>query len=156
MKWDESRGSLDGRPVMFIKRLAKFSGCRVDLHKIVAPDDYDCYHSHPAWAIRIILAGGYIEEIYDESTHDAGRFGDFRARLPGRASVIRPSLVHRVHRLLAGASYSLWLRGPVVAKVELRGKGWQGQHWHCPRCDAEGAFDELLEGEACPHCKLVL
>lgn len=156
MKWDEWRGSLDGRPVMFIKRLAKFSGCRVDLHKIVRADDDDCYHSHPAWAIRIILRGGYIEEIYDGPTYDANRFGDLRARLPGRASVIRPSLVHRVHRLLASASYSLWLRGPIVAKVELRGKGWQERRWQCPLCGSEGDFDELLDGEACPHCKLVL
>lgn len=147
MKWDEWRGSLDGRPTMWIKRLGKMLGCRLDLHKFVRADDRDCFHTHPAWAIRAILWGGYIEQLWQ---------GEPRIWSPGSIGIVRPQHCHRVDALLGKASYSLWLRGPVVAKVERRGRGWQGQRWHCPRCDAEGDYNELVEGEACPHCRLVL
>ncbi len=134
--WDEWRGSLDGRPTMWIKRLlklpiwwwaGKLRSCRVDLHKFVAEDDYDCYHSHPAWAIRIVLWGGYIEEVYDDATYANNLFGALRVWFPGRVGVIRPSFAHRVHELCARTSYSLWLRGPICADVKLLGDGWKAQ-----------------------------
>lgn len=116
MNWDEWRGSLDGRPTMHIRRLAKVRGRRADLHKFVRPDDPGCFHTHPAPAIRVVLWGGYVEELED------GRLVTWQ---PGDFGLVRPELCHRVHSLLNGkVSYSLWLRGQVCADVALRGPGW--------------------------------
>jgi len=131
--WDEWRGSLDGRPTLWIKRLlympiwrrtGKWLGCRVDLHKFIAADDPGCFHSHPAWAIRIVLWGGYDEEIFA-----VGHGGVFKTWLPGGIGIIRPAFAHRIAGLVNGrVSYSLWLRGPVVAPVLLLGSGWPKEH----------------------------
>lgn len=125
MNWNEWRGSLDGRPTMWIKRLlwipvwrrqGKWLSCRLDLHMFVNPDDVDCFHTHPAYAIRFVWGGGYVEEFLD---------GTFRCWRPGDIGIVKPSLTHRVHLLLNNEkSYSLWLRGPVCADVERRGQGW--------------------------------
>lgn len=127
--WDEWRGSLDGRPTFWLKRLlyipvwrrnGKWLGCRVDLHKFVARDDDGCFHSHPAWAVRIVLWGGYVEEIFK-----GGMGGFFKVWLPGDIGLIRPSFAHRIQGIVNGRmSYSLWLRGPIVADVLLLGDGW--------------------------------
>lgn len=117
MRWDEWRGSLDGRPTMWIRRLygSKARG-GVDLHKMVRPDDPGCFHTHPAYAVRVVLWGGYIEELED---------GTLARRGPGYVGMVKPDLSHRVDSLLNGrASYSLWLRGPKRATTELRGPGW--------------------------------
>lgn len=120
MNWDEWRGSLDGRPTMLIKSLVARLGCRVDLHKFVSADDPGCFHTHPAAALRIVLCGGYLEQLED------GRLFAWRA---GDIGLVRPSLSHRVAGMLYGkAAYTLWLRGPKVAKVELRGQGWPRIH----------------------------
>jgi len=96
-----------------IKRLATFLGCVVQVHKFVRADDLGCYHNHPAWAVRLILWGGYREELSD------GRVIDWR---PGRFGIVAPHLEHRIHSLLNGrSSWSLWLRGPKVAPIKLRG-----------------------------------
>lgn len=111
--WDEWRGSFDGRPAMLIKRLFEVFGRRVDLHKFVRADDPACFHTHPATAFRIVLWGGYVEEIDGKG---------FRTLRPGYVGVVRPELCHRIHKLLNGkSSYSLWLRGKKTAKVEIRG-----------------------------------
>lgn len=116
MNWDEWRGSLDGRPTMWIKRLLYVLRCRIDLHKFVSNDDEGCFHTHPAHAIRIVLWGGYVEQLED------GTFATWR---PGNCGIVRPALSHRVASLLNGrVSYSLWLRGPICAGVDLRGPGW--------------------------------
>jgi hypothetical protein len=126
--WDEWRGSLDGRPTMWISRLlklpfwrraGKWLSCRVDLHKFIDSDDFECFHSHPSYAIRIVLWGGYVEETPS---------GDMKVWSPGMAGLIRPEFVHRVSDILNGrASYSLWLRGPICADVKLVGDGWAQQ-----------------------------
>lgn len=114
--WDEWRGSIDGRPALYIKRLVRFFGFRIDLHKFVRADDRDCFHTHPAWAVRVILAGCYMEQFEN---------GDFKFWWPLDIGIVRPSMSHRIHKLLNGeASYSLWFRGPVCSPVELRGTGW--------------------------------
>jgi hypothetical protein len=113
ISWDEWRGSFDGRPAMLIKRLFSWRGYRVDLHKFVRGDDPECFHTHPATAIRIVLWGGYVEEV------ERGKFVTWK---PGRVGIVRPALCHRVASLLRESSYSLWLRGPVTAKVEIRGQ----------------------------------
>lgn len=144
--WNDWRGSLDGRPAMWIRRLlwlpiyrsaGKWRSIRIHLHKFVRADDKSCFHSHPAWAIRIVLWGGYQEEVYIEGT--GCPFGedlypaDHRYELirylqfwrPGNIGIVRPTLIHRVAAIVNGrASYSLWIRGPICADARLVGEGW--------------------------------
>lgn len=93
--------------VLFVRHLAHWRGRRVDLHKIVQADQPNCFHTHPAWAIRIILRGGYYEEAVDRVTgepyHQVWR--------PGNVGLVAPQFTHRISRLINGPSYSLWLRG---------------------------------------------
>lgn len=113
MTWDEWRGSNDGRPALLIKKLIRFRGCVVQLHKFIRADDPGCFHSHPAWAIRIVLRGGYVEELGN---------GRWRSWWPGRIGIVAPDYEHRIGGLLNGReSWSLWLRGPKVARVNVRG-----------------------------------
>lgn len=113
LKYDEWRGSFDGRPALLIKRLAGAFGCKVQLHKFVRADDPECFHTHPAWAVRIVLWGGYVEERGN---------GTWRMWWPGRIGVVRPELEHRVAGLRNGrSSFSLWLRGPKCREIQLRG-----------------------------------
>lgn len=144
LNWDEQRGSLDGRATMLIKRLASAFGCAIDLHKFVAPDDRDCFHTHPAYAVRIILRGAYLEEL------ESGRRKIWRA---GMVGLVKPTTSHRVHKLDRGRpAYSLWLRGPKIAEIKLRGVGWpvcqehacDKVHVTCWSCGGEG-YRELYE-----------
>lgn len=113
MKYDEWRGSFDGRPALLIKRLLSFGGCKIQLHKFVRADDEGSFHTHPAWAIRIVLWGGYAEERGDNT---------WRMWWPGRIGIVRPELEHRIAGLRNGrVSYSLWLRGPKCREIQLRG-----------------------------------
>jgi hypothetical protein len=115
--WDEWRGSFDGRPSMLIKRLLDWRGYRIDLHKFIRADDEGCLHTHPATAIRVVLWGGYVEEI----DHRDGRVS-YRKLRPGTVGIVRPELCHRIHALLNGrCSYSLWLRGQKRAQIEIIG-----------------------------------
>ncbi|ABM97047.1 hypothetical protein [Methylibium petroleiphilum] len=119
IRWDEWRGSLDGRPTMWIRRLARVRGWTIDLHKFVGPDDPGCFHTHPSRAFRLVLAGGYVEEVEG---------GQRRAWRVGRFGLVRPELSHRIEQLLNGRwSYSLWIRGPKTHRIELRGQGWDAQ-----------------------------
>jgi len=118
--WDEWRGDLDGNPTMLIKHLVTFRGRRADLHKIIGADPLNAYHTHPATAIRLVLWNGYVEEL--ESSEKTGR--RFRHCRPGHISVVRPETSHRIHFVVRGVSYSLWLRGLKTHKTELRGTGW--------------------------------
>lgn len=116
MKWDEWRGAMDGRPTLWVKHLLCGLGRHVDIHKMVAADDEDCFHTHPAYAIRIILYGGYVEELEG---------GELKLWLPGQWGVVKPSCSHRIANLVnERASYSLWIRFKKRAKVYLRGDGW--------------------------------
>ena len=118
INWDEWRGSLDGRPTFWEKHLISWRGWKVDLHKFVAADDPGCFHTHPAWALRIVLWGGYREEVPN---------GFMRTFWPGRIGLIAPWFCHRTAELLRGPSYSLWIRGPKVADIQLHGDGWKNQ-----------------------------
>lgn len=113
MKWTEWRGSFDGRPAMYIKRLFELNGWRLDLHKFVRPDDDGCFHTHPAKAWRFIVWGGYSEQLSDGTVvrRGVGFFGG-----------VNPELEHRIHSLNNGmTSWSLWLRAPKTHKIYLRG-----------------------------------
>ena len=118
MTWDRWVGSMDGRPVLWIKHLWHWRGFRLDLHKFEAADDPDCFHTHPAWAVRLVVWGGYWEEMED---------GRRRLWWPGRFGIVAPELCHRVAGLRASRSISLWFRLPVSAPVRLRGAGWAQQ-----------------------------
>ena len=101
---------------MWIKRLAAFKGRRIDLHKFIRADDVACYHTHPAYAVRLVLWGGYVEELED---------GSRRTWRPGMVGLVRPELAHRIAELRNGrSSYSLWFRGPICAQVKRVGSGW--------------------------------
>ncbi|MAS67358.1 MAG: hypothetical protein CMK82_11260 [Pseudomonadales bacterium] len=115
--WNKTVNSeRDGLPVLFIKNLIHLFGRRIDLHKIVYPDPRECFHSHPARAIRIILWGGYVEEMFD---------GTHRRWWPGKIGIVRHSDIHRINRLLKERpSYSLWIRGKVRHETQLKGSGW--------------------------------
>ena len=116
VRWDEWRGSLDDRPTMLIRHLVDVRGMRVDLHKFVDTDDEGCFHTHPSTAFRLVLGGGYIEEMED---------GTLREWRPLRAGFVAPQLSHRISKLRNGRwSYSVWVRGPKRCQIELRGDGW--------------------------------
>ena len=118
MIWDEWRGGLDGRPVMWMKFFVKRPWLQIALHKFVAADDHECFHTHPATAIRIILRGGYVEEILD------GSLVEWR---PWSVGIVRPGLCHRIALVTLPASYSLWIRFRKTAEVTLYGAGWENQ-----------------------------
>lgn len=115
IKWDEWRGHFDGTHVFYAKHFWDRWGVRISLHKMVGPDMEECYHTHSAHAIRIILKEGYIEEYPN---------GKIKFRCPGYVGWVKPSLAHRIDTLLGKASYSLWIRFKKIAEVKLIGKGW--------------------------------
>ena len=117
--WDEWRGSLDGRATLWVKHVFCRWGRHIDLHKMVRADDPECFHTHPALAFRLVLWGGYVEEIEG---------GKHRLWFPGRFGLVRPNLSHRVAGLRNGKfSLSLWVRFRKTQTVKLRGRGWANQ-----------------------------
>lgn len=123
VRYDEWNGSMDGRPVLFTKHLLCGRGFHIDLHKMVAPDDAECFHTHPAYAIRFILWGGYAEEL-----HEGEKRRLWRMWRPGMIGLVKPSCCHRIAGFRNGrVSYSLWIRFPKIAKVIARGTGWAKQ-----------------------------
>lgn len=131
--YDEWRGSMDGRPTLWVKHLFCRRGWHIDLHKMVAADDPECFHTHPAYAIRIVLWGGYVEETEREPVR-------YKTWWPGKIGIVRPDYSHRIDRLRNGRwSCSLWIRFRKVAKVELRGNGWakQEQIYRAPNTTIE-------------------
>jgi hypothetical protein len=119
VRWDEWRGSMDGRPTLWLRRMFRWRGRRIDLHKMIAADDSDCFHTHPAYAVRVVLRGGYVEEVHG---------GGFRVWRPGMVGLVTPEFCHRIHALSNGReSFSLWIRFRVCAPVFLRGNGWKTQ-----------------------------
>jgi hypothetical protein len=115
--WDKTLNSeRDGEPLLFMKHIWAWRGFRIDLHKIIYPDPWECFHSHPANAIRVILWGGYVEEYYD---------GKMVERKPGHIGIVRHDDIHRINRLrFERPSYSLWFRGKVRYQTQLKGTGW--------------------------------
>lgn len=115
-RYDAWVGRFDGTKTMLIRHLFHFRGCRIDLHRMVNTDMPACYHTHPAWAVRIILSGGYVEEMVD---------GTRKTWRPGMVGIVAPALAHRVHALLNGIeSRSLWFRAPKRHPIHLIGGGW--------------------------------
>ena len=119
--WQYWVGSEDGRPAMWTSVLFSIGGYRATLHKMVRADDPGCFHTHPAFAIRVVLWGGYVEEIC-KTYPGEGSFNYHKFRYPGYVGLVRPELEHRIaHLLNHKSSYSLWLRGPIVQNFNVRG-----------------------------------
>ena len=116
----------DKKVVMYIKVLLRVFGCHIDFHKMVRADVIGCFNTHPAWAIRVVLWGGYVEEIHELADNEFhGYYTKLRTIRPGFIGIVRPEFCHRLQRLRNGkASYSLWFRGPAIAPILLRGDGW--------------------------------
>lgn len=116
MEWETSKSSrTDGIPPMLIKRLFKSAWLGIDLHKMICSDVKDCFHTHPYYAVRIVLYGGYLEETEN---------GEVHWWLPGRCGIVKPQTSHRIAALYDKVSYSLWIRFKKIATIELKGKGW--------------------------------
>lgn len=104
---------------MWIKTIGSLGNWRIDLHKFVGADDPGCFHTHPAKALRLILYGGYVEQIFGHGS---------RVWLPGDIGIVKPELCHRVASLINNrVSYSLWIRFKVTHEVKLKGYGWKKQ-----------------------------
>lgn len=117
--------------VMFSRRMLSVRGRKLELHRFVRADVEGCYHGHDSTAVRIILAGGYMEEVCDPSI--PGRH--FLTWRPGDFGIVRPGFVHRIHSLYGDDSYSLWIRGPVTHELLCYG----------PFCDEVFALSENHE-----------
>lgn len=115
IKWDEWRGAYDGKVTMWVKRLVKFRGSRIDLHKMVSSDDFEAFHTHPAKAFRLVLWGGYIEQFENRRYHKMNML---------TWGFIEPTDCHRISKLIRGPSYSLWFRWPKTHKQWIVGSGW--------------------------------
>jgi len=103
---------------MRIKNIFSLFGCKLDLHKFVGEDSPECFHTHPAYAIKLILKGGYIEEIEG---------GEQKTWKRGMVGIVKPELSHRVSTIFEGGAYTLWFRFRKTHKIELRGSGWDKQ-----------------------------
>jgi hypothetical protein len=134
LKWPVWTGTFDGRITMLTKRLHSWRGRNADLHKFIAADEAGCYHTHPATAIRVVLWGGYVEEMPD---------GSQRIWRTGMVGIVRPGHAHRIHALRNGrVSYSLWLRGKRTHDIRLVGDGWPAQF---ERAEIERAVTQRAE-----------
>lgn len=126
MWWDEWRGS-GAEPTFWVRHVyprvprrnaegRRIGRLAIDIHKFIGKDQPECFHTHPAYAVRIILWGGYVEEL------EGGRH---RTWTPGMIGLVSPAHTHRVAGLVNGrSSYSLWIRFRERAPVYLRGSGW--------------------------------
>ena len=128
-RWDYWVGQR--RPVMYAKILwpprwlhrlkptiNSYSGWGIELHKMIRADNKDCFHSHPYSAFRLVLWGGYWEEM-----NDLPKAKHTREWRPGMFGKIVPDFVHRVDSLRRHVSYSLWFHGPRKFPINLYGKG---------------------------------
>lgn len=130
--WHEWRGQSEEKPALLIRHIlripvwrkdGKWYSIRADIHKICHADQKECFHSHPAWSIRIVLWGGYIEE---NLTDNWGRKLDYRRMWSWYApsiGIIAPNFAHRISSVEPN-TFTLWIRGPIVAPVNLIGSGW--------------------------------
>jgi hypothetical protein len=129
LHWDEWRGEHDGRVVMRTKHLASWRGWKLDWHQVIAADALECFHTHPAKALRFVVWGGYDEEVdlpspWPQLTGWISSYREWRPCGPGFVGMVYPETCHRVARLHGRVSYSIWLRWPKSHGVQLRGAGW--------------------------------
>lgn len=111
MRWDRGPWSSGKYHGILSKYLFQGRGRRIDLHRLMKPDGLDQFHSHPARSFRIILWGGYIEQM---------ETGQYKVWKPGMMGYIPKDLCHRIH-LVFDPCYTLWFRGKDRFKVRLVG-----------------------------------
>lgn len=121
MKWTETIYNKDSsKPVLYSKTLLNLFFIKFSLHKIVRADDVDCFHSHPAHAIRFVLRGGYIEEVYRENKCSTNRVWK-----KWNVGWVKPNFTHRIESLFIKIDcYTLWISLREKHKIKLIGKGW--------------------------------
>lgn len=93
-------------------------------HVFEGADEEGCFHTHPAWAFRLVLWGGYVEEAYiKRHLYPNGHHYVLKKRwfFPGRFGIVAPHFEHRIDRLLFKRSVSLWVRGPIKFEILTRG-----------------------------------
>lgn len=114
----------DGGPV-FSSYSIRSKWFSFGIHVFDDGDADGCFHSHPAWAFRLVLWGGYVEETFKAVNDQMSWHGYVEKRkrvwFPGRFGIVKPSFEHRIDRLLFKRSVSLWVRGPLVADIETHG-----------------------------------
>lgn len=120
--WDGWRGSGE-KAVLIYKHVMKWGDWQIDLHKIVDADEYQCYHSHPAWAYRIILWGWYDEVVLEEDRPGTWTIRGIKRWSMGMRGWVSPDYVHNIYKVKA-PTYTLWIRGPKTHEIKLIGKGW--------------------------------
>ena len=100
-------------------------GWSVKVHQILLSDGDRCRHSHPWIMIRVILKGGYTEEV------GPGKFVElkpWRPWYPFRMYYAGWNFQHRIHKLTNGPNWSLVLMGPKKREWGFFVKGgWM--HW---------------------------
>ena len=87
--------------------LGRFS---IKLHHILRNDHDRCEHDHPWNFIRIILWGGYVEEVNGKKR----TCKPWRPWAPWRVYPVSGTFKHRVDTLVKGSSWSLILCGPRI------------------------------------------
>jgi len=85
-------------------------GLSLKLHQILRPDDDRCQHDHPWWFLRLILWGGYVEELADRQQNCL----PWRPWAPWRVYFCPLHFRHRIRSLHRESSWSLVLCGRKV------------------------------------------
>jgi hypothetical protein len=96
------------------------AGWRVHLHQFHRSDEDAELHNHPwAWAVSLVLVGGYIEELRVRCGGRAGGREFVRDRVvhrpfrPGSVNRLSADTFHRVE-LLGRDAWTLFVSGPIV------------------------------------------
>ena len=87
------------------------------LHRFTAADE-GYPHDHPFGFHTHILAGGYVEEVF-EPNKDGTWFSGERIREPGTSHFVRARHIHRIVRLLESECYTLILPLPKEREVRI-------------------------------------
>lgn len=95
--------------------MGRLFGAEIWLHHFQRPDADRHVHDHPWSAISLILVGGYIEELLEQSGDQFIR--SLRSLTAPAVNMIRPSLKHRIARVSPG-TWTLMIVG------KRHGKGW--------------------------------
>ena len=123
---DGWRGTDEKNPTFEYKTILENKFICVKLHRIFAPDREDCFHSHPYPSTRVVLKGGYVEEMPDRTR---------RILTVGYQDLLQPNFAHRLDALAEDESVSLWItyKYPNQKHVtHLIGKGWGDKEFILP------------------------
>lgn len=121
--WHEWQGSSEGEITMLIRHIFSFMGYKLDLHKFIAADQATCFHTHPANAIRLIIWGGYTEQIQHDSQYFPNAYFYTKKQwIVGDIGLIKPGLCHRIDTIRRKVSYSLWFRFPKTHDIKIFGE----------------------------------